>query len=105
MQQARPGKLNTIPCKATCRNMADYISTLMALLVVALCSTSGSGYQNTKSTTLSLTVLLPLSSPEINGENFLPSLDITLELINNRSDLLSGFTVDAKVADSAVSWS
>ena len=86
---------------------------LTVLLLVVLCSTTcssvcGTGYENTStlnSTTLSLAVFLPLSSQDINGENFLPSLDITLELINNRSDLLSGFTVNAlKVADSAVSW-
>ena len=85
---------------------------LTVLLLVVLCSTTRSsicstGYENTStlnSTTLSLAVFLPLSSQDINGENFLPSLDITLELINNRSDLLSGFTVDAKVTDSAVSW-
>ena len=85
--------------------MAELLPPL--LLVVVLCSSTvcGSGYDNTlNSTTLSLAVFLPLSSQNVNGYNFLPSLDIALELINNRSDILPGFMLDAEIVDSAVSW-
>ena len=54
-------------------------------------------------TLLTIAVLLPLSSPDLDGRPYLPALDLALELINNRSDILSGYTLQAVVNDSAVS--
>ena len=73
------------------------------VLVLVLCSSSTCASGNDNASTLVLAVFLPLSSPDVNGYSFLPSLDITLDLINSRSDLLPGFTLDAEVTDSAVS--
>lgn len=52
---------------------------------------------------LTLSVMLPLSSPDLDGRPYLPAMDIALELINNKTDLLPGFTLQAVVNDSAVS--
>lgn len=52
---------------------------------------------------LSLSVLLPLSFVHLNGDAYLPAMDISLELINNKTDLLPGYTLQAVVNDSAVS--
>ena len=52
---------------------------------------------------LTLSVLLPLSSPGIDGRTYLPALDLALEIINNRSDILPGYRLKAVVNDSAVS--
>lgn len=54
-------------------------------------------------TVLTISVLLPLSSPDLDGRPYLPALDLTLELINNRQDLLQNYHLEAVVNDSAVS--
>ena len=79
---------------------------LLAVVVVAVVLSSGSlcvAKDHNSSSVLSLAVFLSLSSSDVNGTAFLPSLDIVLELINNRTDLLPGFTVQAVISDSAVS--
>lgn len=52
---------------------------------------------------LAISVMLPLSFPHLDGDAYLPAMDIALELINNKSDLLPGYTLNAIVNDSAVS--
>lgn len=81
--------------------MAKHVLSLP--LLVVLCSGLLCGAKDDN--VLSLAVFLSLSSSDINGTAFLPSLDIALELVNNRTDLLPGFTVEANISDSAVSTS
>ena len=82
---------------------------LLLLLEVVLCSgsecvcDSGEGTNLLNSTnTLSLAVFIPLTTTDLVGAKFLPSLEIGLQLINNRSDLLPDYTVEAVIADSNV---
>ena len=63
----------------------------------------GSELEDADNATLTLAVFLSLSSPDVNGYNFLPSLDIALDLINDNPDILPGFELEAEVGDSAVS--
>ena len=59
--------------------------------------------ENYNKTVLTISVLLPLSSQDLDGRPYLPALDVALELINNRQDLLQNYHLEAVVNDSAVS--
>lgn len=98
-------------------NVLDMFYHLLSALVVVCCmlacatAGSGSGTGNSgsemtstsKGTELTLAVFLPLSSPDLDGRPYLPALELTLELINNNTDILPGYWVQATVNDSAVS--
>ena len=89
--------------RSTHLQSVDKMAFLLLLVLTLYGSTSVVCDSEDNNTTLTLAVFISLSSPDVNGYNFLPSLDIALELINNRSDLLPGFELDAEVGDSAVS--
>ena len=71
----------------------------LGLLFAASSAVAGSN----ESHPLTLSVLLPLSFASLDGDGYLPAMDISLELINNKTDLLPGYTLNAVVNDSAVS--
>ncbi len=73
-----------------------------ALLLVLLIALSNSKEMNNE-TVLTISVLLPLSSPQLDGRAYLPALDLALELINTRTDILPDYRLEAAVSDSAVS--
>ena len=75
----------------------------LLLFVVVLCAGSVCSYGD-GNFTLSLAVFLPLTTTDLVGARFLPSLEIALELINNKSDLLPGYTIEAEITDSNVHW-
>lgn len=52
---------------------------------------------------LTITVFVPLTAEDYDGRPLLPAVDVTLDLVNNRSDMLPGYRLNYVAADSAVS--
>ncbi|XP_019853725.1 PREDICTED: gamma-aminobutyric acid type B receptor subunit 1-like [Amphimedon queenslandica] len=73
------------------------------ILVLLFAASSAVVAGSNGSIPLTLSVLLPLSFVHLNGHAYLPAMDISLELINNKTDLLPGYTLKAVVNDSACS--
>ena len=70
---------------------------ILAIVVVVISE------ETNNKTTLTISVLVPLSSRNLDGRPYLPALDLALELINNRTDILTDYNLEAVVSDSAVS--
>uniref|UniRef100_A0A1X7VVB9 Receptor ligand binding region domain-containing protein n=1 Tax=Amphimedon queenslandica TaxID=400682 RepID=A0A1X7VVB9_AMPQE len=71
------------------------------IFVLLFATSSAVATASNASIPLTLSVMLPLSFVHLNGDAYLPAMDISLELINNKTDLLPGYTLKAVVNDSA----